>query len=249
MPRNFEADRMCRTACRPCPCPLEALRLSVGAEGCGLTRMVRSKASARPPVWVLVSQLPRTKAALPVSHGVCFLRATAEDTITFGTIDNGKLLLFETSKNQKIGEGRDSAYRCKELETGEEFALKMYTMGNLRQRRSILHDLYAHRLQVGKHPRIVSYERVIESETTIFVLMELLAGMGNNSLECCFCLCFVLGCFKRTGFEVAHLSAIGRQRPLRHYMCAEVDRRPSTPSVSGPCARTSAFARPRGHTL
>lgn len=106
------------------------------------------------------------------------------DTITFGTIDNGKLLLFETSKNQKIGEGRDSAYRCKELETGEEFALKMYTMGNLRQRRSILHDLYAHRLQVGKHPRIVSYERVIESETTIFVLMELLAGKDLFDIIC-----------------------------------------------------------------
>ncbi|CAE7268705.1 Dclk3 [Symbiodinium sp. CCMP2456] len=106
------------------------------------------------------------------------------DTITFGTIDNGKLLLFETSKNQKIGEGRDSAYRCKELETGEEFALKMYTMGNLRQRRSILHDLYAHRLQVGRHPRIVSYERVIESETTIFVLMELLAGKDLFDIIC-----------------------------------------------------------------
>ncbi|CAJ1377876.1 unnamed protein product [Effrenium voratum] len=98
------------------------------------------------------------------------------DTITFGTIDKGKLLLFETSTKKKIGEGRDCAYRCKELETGEEFALKMYTMSNPSQRRAIMHDLYAHKLQIGKHPRIVSYERVIESETTIFVLMELLAG-------------------------------------------------------------------------
>ena len=107
-----------------------------------------------------------------------------QDTITFGTIEEGKLLLFETSKRQKIGEGRDCAYRCKELETGEQFALKMYTMGNPRQRRAILHDLYAHRLQVGKHPRIVSYERVIESETTIFVLMEYLAGKDLFDIIC-----------------------------------------------------------------
>ena len=112
------------------------------------------------------------------------LRFVAQDTITFGTIEDGKLLLFETSKSQKIGEGRDSAYRCKELETGEQFALKMYTMSNPRQRRAILHDLYAQRLEVGKHPRIVGYERVIESETTIFVLMELLAGKDLFDILC-----------------------------------------------------------------
>lgn len=108
----------------------------------------------------------------------------SQDTITFGTIEDGKLLLFETSTRHKIGEGRDSAYRCKELETGEEFALKMYTMSNPSQRRSIMHDLYAHRVLLGKHPRIVSYKRVIESETTIFVLMELLAGKDLFDVVC-----------------------------------------------------------------
>lgn len=106
------------------------------------------------------------------------------DTITFGTIEEGKLLLFETSTRHKIGEGRDCAYRCKELETGEEFALKMYTMSNPSQRRSIMHDLYAQRLLLGKHPRIVSYKRVIESETNIFVLMELLAGRDLFDVVC-----------------------------------------------------------------
>lgn len=106
------------------------------------------------------------------------------DTITFGTIEDGKLLLFETSTRHKIGEGRDCAYRCKELETGEEFALKMYTMSNPSQRRSIMHDLYAQRLKLGKHPRIVSYKRVIESETNIFVLMELLAGRDLFDVVC-----------------------------------------------------------------
>eukprot|EP00440_Ansanella_granifera_P024472 gb/GFBE01026577.1/.p1 GENE.gb/GFBE01026577.1/~~gb/GFBE01026577.1/.p1 ORF type:complete len:595 (+),score=144.50 gb/GFBE01026577.1/:1-1785(+) len=106
------------------------------------------------------------------------------DTITFGTIENGKLLLFETSTRNKIGEGRDCAYRCKEVETGEEFALKMYTMSNPTQRRSIFHDLYAHQSQVGKHPQIVSYERVIESENTIFVLMEYLKGKDLFDIVC-----------------------------------------------------------------
>lgn len=93
-------------------------------------------------------------------------------------------MLFETSTRHKIGEGRDCAYRCKELETGEEFALKMYTMSNPSQRRSIMHDLYAQRLLLGKHPRIVSYKRVIESETNIFVLMELLAGRDLFDVVC-----------------------------------------------------------------
>ena len=144
------------------------------------------------------------KAVFPcITLGVRAVRVASKDTITFGTIDNGKLLLFETSKNQKIGEGRDSAYRCKELETGEEFALKMYTMANLRQRRSILHDLYAHRLQVGKHPRIVSYERVIESETTIFVLMELLAG-GKKTETSLNCVVFFFNGIQLVGFQEAH---------------------------------------------
>jgi len=52
----------------------------------------------------------------------------------------------------------------------------MYKISNKDQRKAIYNDLYAHRSQVGKHPRIVSYERVIESESTIFVLMELIPG-------------------------------------------------------------------------
>eukprot|EP00438_Fugacium_kawagutii_P027154 Skav219928 [mRNA] locus=scaffold4801:22004:27250:- [translate_table: standard] len=60
----------------------------------------------------------------------------------------------------------------------------MYTMSNPSQRRSIMHDLYAQRLLLGKHPRIVSYKRVIESETNIFVLMELLAGKDLFVVVC-----------------------------------------------------------------
>lgn len=52
----------------------------------------------------------------------------------------------------------------------------MYKINKKEQRRTIYHDLYAHKSQVGRHPRIVSYERVIESENMIFVLMELIAG-------------------------------------------------------------------------
>ncbi|CAE8594952.1 unnamed protein product, partial [Polarella glacialis] len=106
------------------------------------------------------------------------------DSITFGTIENGHLLLFETSSSRKLGEGRDCAYRCQDLESGRELALKMYKITNPDQRRAIFHDLYAQRSQVGKHERIVSYERVIESESTIFVLMELLNGKDLFDVIC-----------------------------------------------------------------
>eukprot|EP00933_Yihiella_yeosuensis_P076114 TRINITY_DN85736_c0_g1_i1.p1 TRINITY_DN85736_c0_g1~~TRINITY_DN85736_c0_g1_i1.p1 ORF type:complete len:333 (-),score=47.23 TRINITY_DN85736_c0_g1_i1:33-1007(-) len=98
------------------------------------------------------------------------------DTITFGTIENGKLLLFETASSKKLGDGRDSAYLAKEIETGNEYAMKMYMITDPAKRRTIFADLYAHQSQVGKHPRIVGYERVIESEKQIFVLMEYLRG-------------------------------------------------------------------------
>uniref|UniRef100_A0A7S4RB94 Protein kinase domain-containing protein n=1 Tax=Alexandrium monilatum TaxID=311494 RepID=A0A7S4RB94_9DINO len=103
------------------------------------------------------------------------------DCITFGTLESdaqghSHLRLYETSNSRKLGEGRDCAYRCTEMTSGVEYALKMYTINKKEQRIAIRHDLYAHLSQVGKHPRIVSYERVIESESTIFVLMELLRG-------------------------------------------------------------------------
>jgi hypothetical protein len=99
------------------------------------------------------------------------------DTITFGTIDSGQLLMYETSMSKKIGDGRDCAYKCRCLSSDIEYCCKMYQIKDQEQRRSIHNDLFAQQEQVGKHPRIVSYERVIESENTIFVLMELLPGM------------------------------------------------------------------------
>lgn len=100
----------------------------------------------------------------------------ALDSITFGTIEDGHLHLFETSTSWKLGEGRDCAFKCKDIDRGTEWALKMYKIENPEQRQSIQHDLFAYRSQVGQHERIVSYERVIESESTIFVLMELIKG-------------------------------------------------------------------------
>lgn len=99
------------------------------------------------------------------------------ENITFGTIEDGQLLMYETSASRRLGEGRDGAYRCTDLNTGQEKALKMYKISSQQQRNAIFNDLFAHRSKVATHPRIVNYERVIESENTIFVLMELLSGM------------------------------------------------------------------------
>merc|ERR1719277_1831585 len=74
------------------------------------------------------------------------------DSITFGTIENGQLLMFETGHSRKIGEGRDCAYICEDLSSGRKLALKMYKITDMAQRRSIHHDLYANRELVGKHP-------------------------------------------------------------------------------------------------
>mmetsp|Transcript_72944 Transcript_72944/g.152280 ORF Transcript_72944/g.152280 Transcript_72944/m.152280 type:complete len:661 (-) Transcript_72944:334-2316(-) len=108
--------------------------------------------------------------------GFCSSRGFSLDKITFGTIDNNELCMFETSRRDKIGEGKDCAFRAVDLSNDRELALKMYNINSKEQRASIQNDLSAHRTKVGDHPHIVSYERVIESETTIFVLMELLAG-------------------------------------------------------------------------
>jgi len=98
------------------------------------------------------------------------------DVITFGTIEDGELLMYETARSRKIGEGVDGAYKCTDLSTGEEYALKMYPIQSHARGAAILNDLRAHRSQVGKHPNVVNYLRVIESENAIFVIMELLKG-------------------------------------------------------------------------
>merc|ERR1719203_991417 len=85
------------------------------------------------------------------------------DNISFGTIENGQLLMYETSASRRLGEGRDGAYRCTCLTTGDEKALKMYKISNPSQRAAILNDLCAHSTEAAAHPRIVHYERVIES--------------------------------------------------------------------------------------
>jgi len=122
--------------------------------------------------------------SLGAQKGFCHVNRSigfCMDSITFGTIENDKqgnpqLLMYETSDSRKLGEGRDCAYRCTDLTSGRELALKKYKISSQSQRHTIYNDLYAHLSQVGKHPRIVSYERVIESESTIFVLMELISG-------------------------------------------------------------------------
>lgn len=108
--------------------------------------------------------------------GFCSSKGFSMDKITFGTIDNNVLHMFETSRRDKIGEGRDCAFRCTDLSSGMQFALKVYEFKDKHQRTSIQNDLCAYRTKVGAHPRIVSYERVIESESMIFVLMELIKG-------------------------------------------------------------------------
>jgi len=100
----------------------------------------------------------------------------SRDLITFGTMVDGKLMVYEADKSNKLGEGVDCAYKCECLTTGTAHALKIYGIKNPMQRAQILNDLFALQELMGRHPRIVTYERVIESEDQIFVLMELIKG-------------------------------------------------------------------------
>merc|ERR1711957_1114636 len=100
----------------------------------------------------------------------------ATSVITFGTVENGQVIMYETDQKKKLGEGADCAYKAKNLQSGEEYALKLYTLRNQSQRRQIQNDLAAYRTKVGTHKRVVGYERVIEAQDHIFVLMQLIKG-------------------------------------------------------------------------
>jgi len=75
----------------------------------------------------------------------------------------------------------DCAYKCRSISTGEEFALKIYEIGMENKKRQIISDLHALQ-QIGSHPNIVKYHRVIEAERQIFVMMELLKGVDLFTL-------------------------------------------------------------------
>merc|ERR1712176_396919 len=87
---------------------------------------------------------------------------------TFGTIEKGKILMFETHTDRVLGEGADSCFECKDLTTGRQKALKTYSIKDEKKKASILRELHALRATPG-HRKIVRYERIIESESTIFV--------------------------------------------------------------------------------
>lgn len=99
----------------------------------------------------------------------------ALERFVFGTVDLDGLYEVNLSKDQVT----DGTYRCRHTSTGERFFVKIYDClededwGNTR--RQILSDLAAKR-RLPFHKNIVRYERVIESEDKVFVLMELVEG-------------------------------------------------------------------------
>eukprot|EP00930_Biecheleria_cincta_P058455 TRINITY_DN44288_c0_g1_i1.p1 TRINITY_DN44288_c0_g1~~TRINITY_DN44288_c0_g1_i1.p1 ORF type:complete len:592 (-),score=125.56 TRINITY_DN44288_c0_g1_i1:28-1677(-) len=98
----------------------------------------------------------------------------AQESFTFGSIQDGQLQIYESGR--KLGDGRDCAWMCKNLCSGNEYAMKKYRIQNASQRRSAIKDLVALKSKIGAHERIMDYHTVIESDTMIFVLMEFIKG-------------------------------------------------------------------------
>lgn len=109
-------------------------------------------------------------------QGFCDSPSFSVSTVTFGTFERGQMMLYEASKKDCIGEGRDCAYRAREVMTDKKFALKVYDIANPKQKAAIHNDLNSYSSKAVDHRSIVRYERVIETKTQIYVLMELIDG-------------------------------------------------------------------------
>merc|ERR1712032_251832 len=98
------------------------------------------------------------------------------ESFVFGYPTENDIVFYEVDRKRDfLGEGVDGAYRCRDIATGQKFALKIYEIGR-RQKRQILSDLRT-KQAMGEHPHIVKYHNVIETEQQVYVLMELIIGV------------------------------------------------------------------------
>lgn len=101
------------------------------------------------------------------------------ETSVFGFPDpeNNEIVLFEVNKKRDLlGHGADCAYKCRDISTRQEYALKIYDMKGDKQKKQIINDLNTKKF-IETHPNIVQYHQVIETEDQIYVLMELIPGV------------------------------------------------------------------------
>jgi len=99
------------------------------------------------------------------------------DSFIFGFPTEDDIVFYEVDKRKDLlGEGADCAYKCRDIVTKEQFAVKIYEMKGSEQKRQIINDLRA-KQAIGDHPHIVRYHAVVETEEQIFVLMELIPGV------------------------------------------------------------------------
>merc|ERR1712032_307968 len=98
------------------------------------------------------------------------------ESFVFGYPTENDIVFYEVDRKRDfLGEGVDGAYRCRDIATGDKYALKIYEIGT-RQKRQILNDLRT-KQAMPEHPNIVKYHNVIETEKQIYVLMELIVGV------------------------------------------------------------------------
>jgi len=98
------------------------------------------------------------------------------ESFVFGFPTENDIVFYEVDrKKDLLGEGADCAYKCRDIATKEQFAVKIYDIKGSSQKRQIVNDLRANQ-SVADHPHIVRYHAVVETEEQIFVLMELIPG-------------------------------------------------------------------------
>jgi serine/threonine protein kinase len=98
------------------------------------------------------------------------------ESFVFGFPTADDIVFYEVDrKRDLLGEGADCAYKCRDIATKEQFAVKIYDTKGTAQKRQIVNDLKA-KQSIGDHPQIVRYHAVVETEEQIFVLMELIPG-------------------------------------------------------------------------
>lgn len=104
----------------------------------------------------------------------------AVDKLTFGTIDLDGL--YEVDRETDgLADGHSGVYACRHVTTGERFCVKIHNIDmycgqeDNWSRRMIINDLHA-KARLPAHPRLIRYERVIETRSQVFVLTELISG-------------------------------------------------------------------------
>jgi len=107
--------------------------------------------------------------------------STRRELFGFPTKDD--VALFELG--EKLGDGMDGTWKCADVVTGETWVCKKYPLGEFVDHSyEILSDLHAKQV-VGAHPNIVRYQHVIETDSTIYVLMEFIPGETLSNIIAC----------------------------------------------------------------